>query len=225
MDKNYHAILGASVNASAEEIRSAYRRMVKKFHPDRFEGGSGRFMQIQEAYSVLGDSCRRRAYEQALAKAQMKKTIHRMSGLSPEPLVPEQRPDYAGKRTSRHSHSSRDWFNDLFEWGAGRFFGMHHSLSELGQSLKIVVPLTPSQAMRGGHARIRVPVRATCPYCSGFGDDGFFECDTCAGQGIVSARVPLSVPFPAGLDRDYIVVLSMAHFGIADMRLKVVFRV
>ncbi len=147
-----------------------------------------------------------------------------MSGLSPEPLVLEQRPSDVGKRTSRYSHNSLDWFNNPFEWGAGRFFGMHHNLSGPGQNLKIEVPLTPSQAMRGGHAGIRVPVRATCPYCSGYGDDGFFECDACAGQGIVSAEVPLSVPFPAGLDRDYIVVLSMAHFGIPDMRSKVVFR-
>ena len=63
MAKSYFAILGVTSSASPDEIRSAYRRLAKEFHPDHFEGGSERFLEIQEAYSVLGDVYERDKYE------------------------------------------------------------------------------------------------------------------------------------------------------------------
>ena len=46
MSKSYFAILGISSGASSDELRAAYRRLVKEFHPDHFEGGSGPFREI-----------------------------------------------------------------------------------------------------------------------------------------------------------------------------------
>ena len=63
MAKSYYAILGIAADASPGEIRSAYRRLAKAFHPDRYAGGSQTFRDIQEAYAVLGDHARRMAYE------------------------------------------------------------------------------------------------------------------------------------------------------------------
>ena len=62
MARSYFAILGISPNATVGEIRSAYRRLPKEFHPDYYAGDSERFRDIQEAYSVLGNSRRRRNY-------------------------------------------------------------------------------------------------------------------------------------------------------------------
>jgi len=69
MAKNYFAILGVASSASPEEIRSAFRRLAKEFHPDYFEGGSRPFREIQEAYSILGNASRRRTYERSLTKS------------------------------------------------------------------------------------------------------------------------------------------------------------
>ena len=63
MAKSYFSILGVTSSASPDQIRSAYRRLAKEFHPDHFEGGSERFLEIQEAYSVLGDVYERDKYE------------------------------------------------------------------------------------------------------------------------------------------------------------------
>ena len=62
MAKNYYAILGITSDAKADEIRAAYRRLAKEFHPDRYPGGIHTFQQIQEAYSVLSDDQERRQY-------------------------------------------------------------------------------------------------------------------------------------------------------------------
>ncbi|MGD9186267.1 MAG: DnaJ domain-containing protein, partial [Desulfobacterales bacterium] len=67
MARSYFAILEVPSGATPEEVRSAYRRLAKEFHPDHYEGGSEPFRQIQEAYAVLGDPVRRSAYEKSLA--------------------------------------------------------------------------------------------------------------------------------------------------------------
>jgi len=72
MAKSYFAILGISSGASADEVRSAYRRLAKEYHPDHYSGGSGKFQDIQEAYTVLGNKHRRHEYEQSIKKAPFK---------------------------------------------------------------------------------------------------------------------------------------------------------
>ena len=63
--RDYYEVLGVSRDASAEEIRRAYRRLARKYHPDvnREEGAEERFKEINEAYEVLGDEERRAAYD------------------------------------------------------------------------------------------------------------------------------------------------------------------
>ncbi|MGW8325432.1 MAG: J domain-containing protein, partial [Desulfobacterales bacterium] len=68
MAKSYFIILGVSPNATADEIKSAYRRLAKEFHPDHYTGGNETFREIQEAYSVLGNTRRRQEYEQQISK-------------------------------------------------------------------------------------------------------------------------------------------------------------
>src|SRR3989344_5813533 len=66
MAKDYYAILGLPKNASQEEIRRAYKKLAKKFHPDinREKGAEEKFKEVQHAYSVLGDEGKRRNYDQ-----------------------------------------------------------------------------------------------------------------------------------------------------------------
>ncbi|MBW2467985.1 MAG: DnaJ domain-containing protein, partial [Deltaproteobacteria bacterium] len=77
MAKSYFAILGISPTATMDEIRSAFRRLAKEFHPDHYEGSSDRFRDIQEAYSVLGNKRRKREYEQSIRKVPIKKPLRR----------------------------------------------------------------------------------------------------------------------------------------------------
>ena len=63
MPKNYYIILGIPSKSSQEEIKSAYRRLAKEFHPDRYGDNNSPFLNVQEAYSVLSDPVRRRAYD------------------------------------------------------------------------------------------------------------------------------------------------------------------
>jgi len=85
MAKSYFMILGISPEATTNEIKSAYRRLVKEFHPDHYTGGNDAFREIQEAYSVLGDTRRRREYEQQISKRPRMRSMRPTFRSEPEP--------------------------------------------------------------------------------------------------------------------------------------------
>jgi curved DNA-binding protein CbpA len=105
MAKSYFAILGVTSSASPDEIRSAYRRLAKEFHPDRFQGDSGPFREIQEAYTVLGNDQRRREYERSIDSIPIRRFARTIGRPAPAPLIPEQGPVDIGR--SRRSDLSK----------------------------------------------------------------------------------------------------------------------
>ena len=117
MAKSYFTILGVRSNASPNEIRAAYRQLAKEFHPDHFEGGSAPFREIQEAYSVLGNTQRRREYEQSLGKLPIRRRMRKIDRPQPEPLVPEPEPVDIGEISPIRSRQTfRPSFDEIFEW-------------------------------------------------------------------------------------------------------------
>lgn len=226
MAKSYFAILGVTSNASAQEIRSAYRRLAKELHPDHFEGGSGPFREIQEAYAVLGNSHKRDEYERSLKKLQLKRNVKQAFYTDPEPLVPEQRPLDLGEISPVRSFQTfTPSFDEIFDWLWDNFSGIEWPKSGGINNLTLEVPLSRQQALQGGNARIMVPAQAVCPTCRGLGGTGYYDCSRCAGEGAISGEIPVSISFPAGLNRDHAVVVPLDRFGIRNLHLTVLFRI
>ena len=225
MAKSYFAILGISPDATLAEIRSAYRRLAKEFHPDHYTGGSKRFRDIQEAYSVLGNSRRRREYEHTIRRARPKRPLRTSAYPEPEPLIPEEEPvDIGDVSPVRSFQSFSPSFDEIFDWLWNNFSDLAQPKSGRVQNLTLEVTLTPEQAHRGGNARIMVPARAVCPTCRGYGGVGFYECDRCAGEGAISGEMPVSVSFPPGIIKDHAVVIPLDRFGIPNTHITVLFR-
>ena len=116
MAKNYFAILGVSSSATADEIRTAYRRLAKEFDPDHYAGSDETFRQIQEAYSILGNARRRQNYERKILKKPVKTPVRCESyHTEPEPLIPKQGPIDIGEISPVRSFhtfsplSTADW--------------------------------------------------------------------------------------------------------------------
>src|ERR1700731_339234 len=97
MKKDYYLILRLTPEATAEEIRSAYRRLAIELHPDLSGFGSDQFLELQEAYSVLSDPMRRAVYDRKAKEFPVRRADATWAGEdliaamhSAEPLTPAQ---------------------------------------------------------------------------------------------------------------------------------------
>ncbi|MCF8069074.1 MAG: DnaJ domain-containing protein [Desulfobacterales bacterium] len=150
MAKSYFTILEVTSNASCDEIRSAYRRLAKAYHPDYYVGGNEPFQKIQEAYSVLGDPARRKAYENAITNIRIKKPMYKTLRSEPEPLVPEQGTVDLGKISPvRFFETFSPSYDEIFDWLWDNFLNIEMPKSGRIQNLTMEVPLTKEQALRG----------------------------------------------------------------------------
>lgn len=231
MAKNYYVILGISPRATGDDIKAAYRRLAKESHPDRYGGNLRTFLDIREAYSVLGDENRRREYDERLSE----RTRPPYQGFSKyatpsepeaEPLIPGQGPAHLHDISLVRSFQTfAPSFDEIFERLWNNLRGLAQPKSEEIQNLTVEVPITPDQAQRGGQARILVPGRACCPTCSGCGAVGYYECPRCAGEGCIAGELPVNISFPPGLSGTHTVLVSLERFGIRNCYLSVNFRV
>ena len=225
MAKSYFAILGISPNATLDEIRSAYRRLAKEYHPDHYSGGSERFRDIQEAYSVLGNNRRRREYQQRIRKVPLTRSVRPGTHPEPEPLIPEERPVDIGEISPARSFQSfTPSFDEIFDWLWRNFSDLTQPKSARVRNQTLEVTLTREQARRGGNARVMVPAQAVCPTCRGHGSVGFYECARCTAEGVISGEMPVSIAFPPGLSKDHAVIIPLDRFGIRNVHLTVLFR-
>jgi DnaJ-class molecular chaperone len=222
MTKSYFAILGISSTASSEEIKSAYRELAKVYHPDHYEGDSQRFREIQEAYSVLGDTQKRRSYQRSLDSYRPVRPSRHTPYSGPEPLGPENRP--VNERRFSFSRAFGPSFDDdVFAWLRESFFEVRPRSGRM-RDLMYEVPLTREQARRGGTITVMVPLRTVCPACRGTGDVGYYGCAHCAGDGYLAEKLPVRIALDPGVKSDFAVGVSLDAFGIRDRHLTLLFR-
>ncbi len=165
--RDYYEVLGVARNAGDEELKKAYRRCAMKHHPDRNPGDAAAeaaFKECKEAYEVLSDAGRRRAYD-AHGHAAFE---HGMGGGGGGPT-----PDMG------------DIFGDIF----GSIFGGAGGAraARRGADIGYVMELELEEAVAGIEKRIEIPTLSECGPCNGSGsEDGKVEaCGTCHGRGQV----------------------------------------
>lgn len=221
MPKNYYVILGISPDSSSSDIKSAYRRLAKEFHPDYYNKTRSPFQAIQEAYAVLSDPRRRRQYDTSIGAVKARSRSIREQNAGPaggnhvEPLIPDDDPveslsDISGsvRRSRWPGPASR--FDHFFDTASHQWSSGNHASARQ----EITVTLTPQQAAEGGHLRILVPARRSCPDCSGRGYHGIYECWRCFGAGCLQGEIPLQLAYPAGIGDGHMVEIPLAGYGL-----------
>lgn len=171
--RDYYDVLGVAKGAGDAEIKSAFRKMAMKYHPDRNPGDSAAeaaFKEVNEAYEILKDPQKRGAYDQYGHQA------FENGGGGP-----------AGFDMSSFTDVFDDLFGD-FLGGGGRRGGRGNNR---GADLRYNLTITLEEAFQGKKAQINVPTSVPCEKCEGSGSDGASEpgaCRTCRGAGRVRAQ-------------------------------------
>jgi len=226
--RDYYQVLGVGEKASAAEIKKAYRRLAKQYHPDANPNdpqAAERFKEISEAHAVLSDANRRKQYD----------AMRRLGAFAPR----------GGARGPAGAGAPR--MEDLDLGGFGGLGGLGDLFSsifgkkreERGESVEISVSIPFKVAGLGGQVTVNVPTTDACPTCGGsgaapgasvstcgecqgrgtvtFGQGGFAvsrpcpacrgrgkvaskPCPTCGGQGDVKTERKLLITVPAGSD-------------------------
>jgi molecular chaperone DnaJ len=175
--RDYYEVLGVPRDADAKAIKSAYRKLAMKYHPDQNPDDAEaetKFKEVGEAYSVLSDGQKRAAYDR------MGHAAFQNGGGG------------AGAGPFGGGASAAD-FADIFEQVFGDAFGMGRGGGRArrggpsrGSDLRYDMEINLDEAFHGKDADIRIPTTLTCERCGGDGAEpgtGVTTCDTCHGAG------------------------------------------
>ena len=224
--KDYYIILGISRTESSSGIHEAFRKLAKKYHPDRSgPEATETFQEIAQAYEVLSDPERRRTYDRTLVPRERPRWSEplvqsRPEGRYPaEPLVPTPMSILHDFQTVR---PSLDALVDRF---LRNFTGLRVAKGERIEDLNIELILTPMEAATGVIAPIEVPVFRTCRSCRGMGRDWLFPCAACAGGGMIEDHEIVSVRIPPMVRDRSILELPIAGLGIHNLYLRLHIRI
>ncbi len=184
--RDYYEVLGIKRNASAAEIKKAYRRLARKHHPDVNPGdrrSEERFKEVQEAYEVLSDADKRKTYDRY--------GFYREGQPGPEPgAQPGGFQGFDFDLSNAEGASGGRSFSDIFS----ELFGGHRSRAdarpapEHGRDLEYHITVPFMQAIKGTEAKINVTHREACSRCGGSGSISGSRtqtCPSCGGRGQV----------------------------------------
>ncbi len=223
--RDYYEVLGVSRNSNPEQIKSAYRKLAVKFHPDKNKGDKGaeeKFKEASEAYHVLSNSERKQNYDN-FGHSAFENGGGGRGGFGNFDF------------SSSFSDIFEDFFSDSFGGNSRRSRKSNYRGSDLRYDLTINldeayfgkkqdIKFSTSEkcntcsgsgskpgykigncSMCGGHGQVRssqgfFTVQQTCPQCSGSGEQITNPCDACNGQGKKQISKRLAVSIPKGVD-------------------------
>ncbi|MDH5401981.1 MAG: molecular chaperone DnaJ [Candidatus Heimdallarchaeota archaeon] len=177
--RDYYEVLEVGKNASADDLKRAYRKKAMKLHPDKYKGpkeeAEEKFKELNEAYSILSDADKRQMYD----KFGHEGVDGRAAGGS----------------------DINDIFRQMFDFDLGDFFGggftsgrqrRRDSGPTKGQDVVLDLELTYEEAYEGISKNVKLPFQKACSSCKGDGSEpgsGMKTCSSCNGNGMTEKQV------------------------------------
>ncbi len=197
--KDYYKTLGVAKNASTKEVKSAYRKLARKWHPDvnptKKKEAEEKFKEITEAYEVLSDPEKRKTYDTLGSDWQQRVR------------------DYQGGQTYQYQPGQggvqfdfgdgEGGFSDFFQAFFGNIgrasAGARTQRRARGSDVESEIDLTLRDAYAGGKRTLTLQTHVTCPTCHGTGNDHGKLCPQCHGNGFIPSTKNLEVTIPPGV--------------------------
>jgi molecular chaperone DnaJ len=201
--KDYYSILGVSRTADEKEIKSAYRKLARKYHPDVNPGDKSaeeKFKEISEAHEILSDPHKRSQYDRFGEQWKM----YSQAGAQGDPFAGAR----AGAGTTSYTvNLGEESLQDLFESLFGGWNNRSERAAKNGEDVEYGIELTLEEAVNGTSKRYEVTVEDVCPRCGGSGTTrdqrGHYNmgtaCPECRGHGRVRSTRRGEVTIPPGV--------------------------
>jgi len=199
--RDYYAILGVPKNAAEKDIKSAYRKLARKWHPDanpkNAKEAEEKFKEIAEAYEVLGDPAKRKKYDvlgpnwqQAAQQAEQQRRYR---------TTVDGR-EFEFDLGGAEGPSGFSDFFDVFFSGIGRRqTASGPGFARPGQDLETTIELNLRDVYDGGKKAVSLQIEDLCPRCHGTGTEGGHLCPVCHGTGRVLLSRRFEVTIPKGI--------------------------
>ncbi len=236
--KDYYNVLGVKRDATPKEIKAAYRKLARKYHPDVNPGNNeaeARFKEINEAYEVLSDEEKRKKYNRFGSEWEQFEKMGAQPGANPDFSQWASQQGYApgsgNFRTTGGTMPGGADFSDFFDmlFGAERAGGMGgmggmgnvggvdpfgrirsgaRTVTRRGEDINQPVEITLEEAYTGATRRLALQIEDTCPTCGGTGLQNARTCPTCGGVGAVARTKTLEARIPPGVHTGSVVRLG-----------------
>ena len=205
--KNYYEILGVTPDSSTAEIKAAYRKLARKYHPDVNPDSAERFKDITEAYEILSNNSQRNKYDTLNGFFKSEKTT-----TSSQKAEEEYRPKNNNSQTqhnfkNKNLNSKNKSYNKNFSSKFSEIFkdfkknsSKHEKLKPVnGENVYADVSITLSEAVNGTSRTINIMHTSHCPLCKGRKFINGAKCSVCSGKGEVSDYKKITVKIPKNI--------------------------
>jgi molecular chaperone DnaJ len=180
MKRDYYEVLGVSKNATADEIKKAYRKLALQYHPDRNPGDKAseeRFKEAAEAYDVLSNDDKKARYDRFGHQGAAGGFGGAGGGMNMDDIFSNFGDVFGGDGSP---------FESFFGGGGQR--KKERGRGQRGSNLRVKVKLDLEEIANGAQKKIKVKKHITCDTCSGIGgkdSSSYQTCNTCNGSGVV----------------------------------------
>lgn len=198
--KDYYSILGVKQSATGQDIKKAFRKLARKYHPDinpNDKAAEAKFKQINEAYEVLSDKDKRKKYDKFGDQWPYADQFAKAGG---------QYQDFSGRDFNYgggggggggFSGDIGSIFEEILRGGGGTY--TRRPRASRGQDLEYAATVTLEEAFSGGMRMLNLQGEKPCPTCRGSGQQQGKPCPTCRGAGAVVSVERLEVKVPPGV--------------------------
>lgn len=196
--KNYYQVLEINADATAVQIKSAYRKMARKYHPDinKTPEAVEIFKEITAAYETLCDEEKRRKYDIINGIFYTTPTpepdLNTQEKTQPRPQPPKTEPQ---KKKNSFAKTLKYWSAKFKKTKKEKEF---HK-PQKGENLTTEVTISPDEVMTGSKRIVHIRTTRTCPQCNGHRFTNGDKCHKCNGSGVITENKRITVTIPKGI--------------------------